>query len=119
MEVKDLRIGNYIREERSPYFTKVDFDTLQSIHYRRNMMYREIPLTDELVIRLGFKLNKNGNYVLGNYILAEVLEGGWFFVYDDFHYETTNSKVIKYVSELQNLFYFLSDQELILESLKQ
>jgi hypothetical protein len=119
MELQQLRFGNYIQEHGSPFFTKLDFSTLESIHYRRNMMYREIPLTEELIVRLGFKLTELKNYTLDDYILAEVIEAEWFFVHDEFHYDLNNVRPIKYVSDLQNVFYFLSGKELTLESLKQ
>jgi len=57
MESKELvnfRIGNYILDTNKNKVIKMDFGTLEAIHYSRNQMYSPIKVTVEHLINFGF-----------------------------------------------------------------
>lgn len=104
-EIKNLRIGNIINNEHNRPCV-VDFDTLSSIHYRRNMFYSFIELTEDWVIDFGFNPVEldNGDYFYQNNLFR--LNSN----YAGFYY--SKNLPVKYVHQLQNLYFALTGTEL-------
>ena len=108
MKANELRIGNWYRwyAERRYYEYQVE-ET--DFCYGNMVNFEPIPLTEEWLVRLGFK---------------KLTQGGSIYKVKDFHvqdfsqlgiYECNNHIEIKYVHQLQNLYFALTGQELELE----
>ena len=129
MEIKDLRIGNFINNEFKKTIC-VSFDTLQSIHYRRNMFYTPIELTEEWLLKFGFEKVEysDDQHGFGNEYNLKVNEDIFFNYSDDFSLCIYRSKesmeneigiipewdAIKHVHQLQNLYYSLTGKEIVI-----
>ena len=119
MEITELRIGNLIKYANhkghigNEYF--VDLDILKEI--QEGIKYQPIPLTEEWLSKLGFGFvsHKAGQ------IYYRHRSNGWTVLhsYGKWHYSTSQSvclgKELKYVHDLQNLFFSLIGDELELE----
>jgi len=110
----ELRIGNYIKSG--------DLEaqiTAQGILYlkRGNMKAKPIPLTEEWLYKFGFKVGEVEDYFDKNIgikkILAIHLKDKEFIIgygiYWTYHFK------IKYVHQLQNLYFALTGEELIIK----
>lgn len=142
MKANELRIGNYVkcpslfREEDIYKVISIDKNSIglsatgDAIGVAYDNEYDEIapiPLTLEILLQLGFTINpKNGLMVIegniskGLYISFALeerqVEGNVIYV---FPFEVCNVPLIqplKYVHELQNLFFALEGRELMLEN---
>lgn len=115
MEITELRIGNYVKDENEIYQIESEhfdmFDTLQTW---------EIPITKEWMIDFGFKKEKLSSY--GGQDMWAGLEA-WSFDGECLFRGSPNclhlvgyfNTQIKYIHQLQNLFYFIKNKELILK----
>lgn len=110
MTLNELRIGNYYHwyAEGKNYSLKVDAKVFSNENYKN---FDPIPLTEEWLVKFGFeKTNKL-------YDTTEVFEQPYCpFVYfrDKEVFFAFKTKSIKYVHEFQNIFYYLTGDELIL-----
>jgi hypothetical protein len=135
MDSKELRIGNYVWDGYSGVMiiSQITYST-ESVYFRKTWLLPEgfarcqdiepIPLTKERVEEFGFegKINEISN--CGNFYLDYDAEygrhgmslwyqkGAWCFS----HTETFT--VLKYVHQLQNLYYALTGKELVINNLK-
>jgi len=125
MEEKELRIGNYVNIEDT--VLRVD---LQELYYNSSLM-NPIPLTEKWLSKFGFKkynfTNKENGYIIENkeasksiYIrtFIEPNTTNFFNVFNRSECERTKLqfiKSIKYVHQLQNLYFALTGQELTLK----
>ena len=127
MKANDLRIGNYVKlagetthirwfyDER-----KIFVDILEKgMATMRFDELEPIPLTEEWLLKLGFKKSKNlyfdtneGKYF--SYIKFDAWDnrGKYSYCLDD---ERGSYKPLDYVHQLQNLYYALTNEELILQ----
>ncbi len=106
MKANELRIGNFIYNERNEIF-KVNWIT-EMIESQSNA----IPLTEEWLLKFGFKRRQIKDLI--SYILPSEIE--------IYQYQSNNYKIffeysdgvveIKYVHQLQNLYFALRDEEL-------
>lgn len=134
MKASELRIGNlmvaydgllcrviridtegYVTEPIKPFENIPIFQTMNVIKPRL-----PIPLTEEWLLKFGLNSHnlENGFYdgtCIGHYPKSD----GWYFVVDSYDdgYGGLNytTKEIKYVHELQNLYFFWNDKELELK----
>jgi len=120
MKAAELRIGNYVNAEHKMYGEKyivvesVGFDSI-NISFRRYLIenIEPIPLTEEWLLRFGFEELKNKFYTKGRmsyhakygWKILEKWVSGWLGVQE-----------IKYVHQLQNLYFALSGEELTLNN---
>ena len=134
MKANELRIGIYVRA-LTPYMdskirnniVKIDEDFMEVIMSARNYDDIEpIPLTPELLEKCGFKVGSK--YSNGSYYKKELVPHGYFLLFysyttKDFIYETIDSNdygyntprvTIMYVHQLQNLYFSLTNEELII-----
>lgn len=131
MKTTELRIGNYHLyhmvdklDERVEWdeVCQIDFDDLRILsEFEDNPEYQPIPLTEEWLLKFGFegKVSKTSN--CGNYYLNYDAEyghhdmalwyqrGSWCFSH------TGRFTVLKYVHQLQNLYFALTGEELTIK----
>ena len=119
MKQNEIRVGNCLIDPRaydkelnkkfgvddSPYF-KV---TARDIQFAEE--YKPIPLTEEILLKCGFKKDTKGVLVLNKNIYSLILWGGEVSVYLKID-ESVLSIEINYLHQLQNLYFALSGQEL-------
>ena len=124
MEVKELRIGNYINiiadgHEHEPDTFQWSIDDYE---YYETVMFNiiPIPLTEEWLLKFGFEYNSYPDSLTLN-----VLSFGRFNAYSiskDLTIELSTQSgymfgttKIKYVHELQNLYFALTGEELTIK----
>lgn len=121
METSELRIGAYVMYEPNGEICRVSelagnkFIRASVVNYPNTSIGRylaPIVLTEEWLLKFGFKL-KSGKY--GNYWVLNGFELSESF---SVHYNADNTRFItlKYVHQLQNLYFFLTGEELTLKS---
>lgn len=108
MNEEELRIGNYVNIEDT--ILRVD---LQELYYNSSLM-NPIPLTEEWLLKFGFE-SMYSNYIIkaGDYYNSIKQDcGKWIYSYDESDAGCYELKEIKYVHQLQNLYFALNDKEL-------
>jgi len=119
IDPKELRIGNWIWSEVSEMELKVEANYFEMLEFdlkQKNSFYSPIPLTPEWLERLGFEKRESGvcyewwngiNEVTHDWLVSitEMKDNGQFFYRNGKH-------TIKYVHQLQNLFFSLCGEEL-------
>jgi len=114
VETSELRIGNLIQTNDG----KVIKVTGQVIHEGVEGFFKGIPLTEKYLYILGF-----GNYLDGSFLLEEIsaiigLDGKIGFYLNDFHEQTSYwLQNIKYVHQLQNIYFALNNEELEIKTI--
>jgi len=111
MKANDLRIGNWFIQYDEPEQFDGDFYHLSDIKF--------IPLTEEWLLNLGFEYNNNyDNYVIRARDYYNSV--GWNDEDCEWYYNNDSSDAgcyyvtsIKYVHELQNLYFAINQQELV------
>jgi hypothetical protein len=125
MKASELRIGNSIMQDED--FVFVTYWRLKLIE-DGVLIYKPIPLTEKWLSKFGFKkynfTNKENGYIIENkeasksiYIrtFIEPNTTNFFNVFNRSECERTKLqfiKSIKYVHQLQNLYFALTDKEL-------
>lgn len=109
VNANELRIGNLI--EKGGEWFAADFIAIQMAHN-----YNPIPLTPEILEKYGFeKSNEFRTYRLNEFDIEYVF-GEWHWVVDDRgDNEGTKPRTIKYLHQLQNLYFLLTGKELSYE----
>jgi hypothetical protein len=127
MEAKDLRICNLLNyliidemDERKKWFevSEIDYDDLRIIQNKHeiNQDYQPIQLTKEWLLKFGFEQIKPNHYwfysdnklrfaLIDNTLHCSIGDDECGFLY----------KMIKYVHQLQNLYWALTNQELTIQ----
>ena len=124
---RELRIGNLVWDDYSGemIISQITHST-ESVNFRKTWQLpdgwalckdiKPIPLTEEWLLKFGFTYRIdtgfNGWYstpILGESIRIYKIEQGWF----KYHSSLT---VIKYVHKLQNLYFALTGEELIIKT---
>lgn len=112
MKANELRIGNYYNQFGNIHqATGTTISELEKAP-KDQLWCKPIPLTEDWLLKFGFKLNKLGNmYRYSNYpkrvISFKKFQGKWYL------YMTHNPKC-DYVHQLQNLYFALTGEELTL-----
>ena len=107
MEAKELRIGNYVKEEEN--IICVDIDDIKFYSDIKNKYTPQpIPLTEDILLKCGFEkvLNQYTKETETKPFIILFLDNQ--FQYDDLRYRTN----LQYVNQLQNLYFALTNQEL-------
>jgi len=124
MKASELRLGNYVLRNG---FLQEDKETFNKIVVSHNDItacvvasesFQPIPLTKEWLLKFGFEINpENFNWNAGigeNAIMDFKLslryteEIGWFY--------KSRCTPIKYVHQLQNLYFAITGEELIIKN---
>ena len=114
MEAKELRIGNYLIHDG--YFIK-SYSVDGFINIIKNIdNYEPIPLTEEWLVKFGFELEDEKIYYhLDSYEDIYITKTSYSFsIYNATHF-TNIKQGIKHVHQLQNLYFALTNEELILK----
>ena len=125
MEAKELRIGNYIhplldKKEVAEicYIGENDFgyERLSDKEYFQGNSIKPIPLTEEWLVKFGFELEDEKIYYhLDSYEDIYITKTSYSFsIYNATHF-TNIKQGIKYVHQLQNLYFALTNEELIIK----
>src|SRR5574343_622860 len=111
MKSTEFRLKNLVWNDVQNLPCEVDFKILNDIHHGIND-WKPIVLTDEWLIRFGFE-KKGKRY-----------SKDWFYLWDDnsnivfalaeMEEKTGTYLVVKYVHQLQNLYFALTGEELTL-----
>ena len=124
MRAEDIRVGNYVDYECTTHCI-VDINSIGCGSYWLNgnnpedyytHLYRDIkgiPITDDWLIRFGFKLNECDNYELA--YLFEI-NSTFTIINEDrgYFYIDARNNELEYVHQLQNLYFALVGKELVL-----
>lgn len=129
MKVEDLRIGNYLTqidqngEKELTYVYGIISDVINPLvnedyhggafgqkRYYQGWNYEPIPLDDEIMERLGF----SSKWTKGVFGVATTSEHSDYVFYQECEENGIAyfPKPLKYVHELQNMYYALTDEEL-------
>ena len=128
MKAKDFRIGNLVyyhiedpMDERKEWdeISPIDYDDLRCFEtYKDNSEYRPIPLTEEWLLKFGFE-EDNYTYIKG--VHQKIFSGIMKFEFNEslknweFSIGRYNDLTrVEYVHQLQNLYYALTGEELII-----
>jgi hypothetical protein len=105
MEASELRLNNYVLEDGDVVLLDTNYDLFKClVNVDRGIGFEPIPLTEEWLLKLGAKRDKIDN----TYYLSE-LE---IMLPNFFRYKTSIIRRIKYVHQLQNLYFALTGEEL-------
>lgn len=116
MKPNELRIGNYYYWGQDNEILQVTlFDFYELYTGEENIdSWKPIPLTEEWLLKFGFKYNKKEMGFLKDNFHIEVRGYGCpVFVYPTFHLTD-----IKHVHQLQNLYFSLTGEELTIKGCK-
>jgi hypothetical protein len=122
MKSTELRIGNWIADyECEPYYFQVE-EIKKHVGFENWVCYRNgsvkakdpspIPLTEELLVKMGFEKNGYGYWTHTKEYFELGENGGGEYCNSINCFEYSNGKNIKYVHQLQNLYFALTGEEL-------
>lgn len=115
IQASELRVGNYLK---SDVVVKIDARTIFDI-WDISKKYEPIPITEEWLFKFGFvdghKCEEYHNFIILDpfFIVAYKKNNYHLHVYGKFNIE------IKYIHQLQNLYFALTGKELELLNLNQ
>jgi hypothetical protein len=120
IKVKELRIGNLVNftfygltEVNSVY--SFDYKTVKitnDVSYQIEMV-TAIPLTDEWLIKFGFEEKYKDRLINGFWNGGYCIENNYFNKQlFDFNHQDVNLVSVRYVHQLQNLYFALTGKEL-------
>lgn len=116
MKASELRIGNWFKEDilEQTYAQITAEQILDFYEDPLDDFYKPIPLTEEWLLKFGF-ISMYSNYTIkaGDYYNSIKQDcGKWIYSYDESDAGCYELKEIKYVHQLQNLYFALNDKEL-------
>ena len=103
MNANELRIGNLLENWYGDNYFEVTIEDLQII-YNGKSKAKPILLTEEWLLKFGFKKVAENDFILGKYSLYYLL------YYDGYRVSEITPK---YVHQLQNLYFALTGKELV------
>ena len=115
MKANELRLGNYILDVfdlKNTVIRKIDLEDLSMfINYSNHPLpFRPIPLTEEILLKCGFE--KLGKYT---FVCDTALMQLEIDVINNKLLHSILAIEIKYLHQLQNLYFALTNQELNIE----
>lgn len=115
MKVTELRIGNTLQRSDGSIFN-VTIHDLELIHTwiaNERLLPQGIPLTEEWLLKFGLTQNEYGFFAKDHElnILFDLNDNGIDLI--DWEGNTITTNKIQYVHQFQNLYFDLTDEELI------
>jgi hypothetical protein len=127
LTAKELRVGNYVQTDYEGLMQVVNinsegFDYFDCVKPNfkgigRYNIIQGIPITEELLLRFGFETWHKRDWDIGGVGNGQILTITTYLKNPLIRVEGQDLPQIKYVHQLQNLFYSLTNQELKLEGL--
>ena len=102
MKSNEIRLGNLLMELTSNDIFEVKESYYQLLQVNLNCS-RPIPLTEEWLLKFGYDLTTENHYALSGHLIWKCND---LFMCDK------NGIVLKYVHQLQNLYFALTGEEL-------
>lgn len=112
MKANELRIGNWLQRLDGSFFQCTPNDILIIYQWdgSESLLPKPIPITEELLLKCGFEKKHTDVFIKGIYDLEPLFSDSdeWdFCIYE----KETNTK-LKYLHQLQNLYFALTGKEL-------
>lgn len=133
MKVEELRIGNLVISRNNGVSKVVQIGNSINPNYVGGLSlngdyweneYFEIEITEEWLFKLGFEMDNGfSTYIIKLFkgFLIIALDGSWGVYKDEYSNRTgssyNNKLEIKYVHQLQNLYYALTGEELTINEI--
>lgn len=119
MKPEELRIGNYV----NIFLNDVDHNTIQikidDLYYigQKNGVYEPIPVTEEWLLKFGFVKNSELKYHWKNWGTNGVIIITFDETYQGYLFQLGKglNKLLTNVHQLQNLYFALTGEELIIK----
>jgi len=117
MKANELRIGNYIYEYNKPFkvthFTIGSFARSSSKYNGGRRDLKPIPLTEEWLLKFGFESSQDYYIKPNSGLMIGVTLDGQLYSHFDSDYPLLLNHKIKYVHQLQNLYFAFTNTELL------
>ena len=122
MEANELRLNNWVNHCNKE--VQITIHDLFDIAVFEDDVFTPIPLTEEWLLKFGFNKEYKKGYIgidvfNSDFVLTEPLKMGEWQTNYTFQFETGSVpkfKEIKYVHQLQNIYFALTGEELILKN---
>ncbi|HCD9234524.1 hypothetical protein [Elizabethkingia meningoseptica] len=114
MEIQELRLGNYVQYEMNSFHIAVEsIELVNNLVNATDIEYlKPISLTDEWLIKLGFeKSDSSSNCMKKTNGYKFDFAGG-----EVLYLDSVRLKHIKYIHQLQNLYFALGGEELQIQN---
>ena len=129
MKAEELRIGNFllfeneaqevstIHSDNTIRLKKTKDDKCHGCYRVDALTIKPIPITEEWLLKLGFKYHAaDKNYVIKNkedwHNSIKKMDGDWCYNNDFSDANCYFVREVKYIHQLQNLYYALNEEEL-------
>jgi hypothetical protein len=118
MNAKELRIGNMVIDHEWNYYHRVKATELSFGDEDGGIGFEPIPLTEEILLRCGFKKVYDGKQMselkFGNILVAIASDSIqlYFFFGEEMQLIFDDHSAFQYLHQLQNLFFALTGKEL-------
>ena len=114
MEARELRIGNWARYVKGVAFYGGDETEVGYRDLENSEIFEPIPLTEEWLLKFGFENVSLGEWRKGLILIDnEYADKGEWSVMEADHCLSVD---MKHVHKLQNLYYALTSEELLIQS---
>jgi len=115
MKATELRIGNLVLEDETQQVGQVDLVIIGIIERELNHTYKPIPLTEEWLERFGFKFDGYCSFWKSDIELTKDVGDNHYSVFNVHGNSLHRDGIIQYVHTLQNLYFALTGEELIIK----
>lgn len=103
MNAKDLRIGNFVNDENG--ITQIQLGDFYNMEIDRNCPYNPIPLTEEWLLKFGFRQIDKYSFAYKGFFIHKRKIG----------FKYSKKLIINSVYQLQNLYFALTNEELTIK----
>ena len=111
LKANEIRLGNYY--DHNGEYRQVTPSVIEEVWNAERTWCKPIPLTEELLLKMGFKYIGGEGYALDNgFSIYSSLRNGWMAIGTKL---VPNIKGVQYIHQLQNLYYALTNEELIIK----
>lgn len=113
MKIEELRIGNWVMGYHDPFQWSLEhFDLLKQADLDE-IVKEPVLITEEVLLKCGFEIKPDTFVYSGRLDLqVEFMLGEYSFRIEVENRHTTFVRVIKYLHELQNLYFSITGEEL-------